>query len=124
MDCKNSLFHVDTLVVDGVPINITDSSAMVSGLAGFENEPVTAAGNGEDAIKRKKVPRIIKAKLMLTDPSQTKYFSGLCNSTITLRDTHSSKRIMFNKCSFGKMGDVGGGEVDIEFIGISQPVYL
>ena len=123
-NCDNSVFHIDELVVDGIPIKIEESSATVSGLAGFENEIVVTAGDDDDAVSRKKVARIIKAKAVINDPAVIEGWSMYCNASLTLRDTHSGKRIHFSKASFMKLGDVGGKSVDFEMAGISKPIYL
>lgn len=122
--CDDAIYKVDTLTVNGVAIEIEDSSATVSGLAGFENEAVVAAGNGKDGIKRKKVPCIIKAKSLLKRLSQVTDLSTTCQATIVLKDGHTQQRIQFSSAAFGKMGDVGNGSADIEFIATSKPVFL
>ena len=121
--CDNSLFHVDVLAIDGVPIAIEESSATITGLAGYENE-VSVSATGPDAVKRKKVGRMIKAKLQLKNLKDIKLLSETCSAQITLRDTHSGQRVMFAQAAFAKLGDVGQGSVDIEFIGVSPPQYL
>jgi hypothetical protein len=123
-NCDNSTFHVDEFIVDGIKIKIEESSATVSGLAGFENEVIVTAGNDTDALKRKKVARIIKAKLVLTDLAQVKDMAMTCSAQVSLRDTHSGKRILFTAASFLKIGDVGGGSVDLEMAGLSQPIFM
>jgi hypothetical protein len=123
-NCENSLFHVDELIVDGIKIAIEESSATVSGLAGYENEVVVTAGNDMDALKRKKVARVIKAKLVLKDLKQIKDIAMTCSAQVSLRDTHSGQRILFTTASFMKIGDVGGGAVDLEMAGLSQPIFM
>jgi hypothetical protein len=123
-NCENSVFHVDDFIVDGIKIKIEESSATVSGLAGYENEVIVTAGNDTDAIKRKKVARIIKAKLVLGDLKQIKDIAMTCSAQVSLRDTHSGQRILFTTASFMKIGDVGGGAVDLEMVGLSQPIFM
>jgi hypothetical protein len=123
-NCENSTFHVDELIVDGIKIAIEESSATVSGLAGYENEVIVTAGNDMDALKRKKVARIIKAKLVLKDLKQIKDIAMTCSAQVSLRDTHSGQRILFTAASFMKIGDVGAGSVDLEMAGLSQPIFM
>jgi hypothetical protein len=123
-NCENSTFHVDELIVDGIKIAIEESSATVSGLAGYENEVIVTAGNDMDALKRKKVARIIKAKLVLKDLKQIKDIAMTCSAQVSLRDVHSGQRILFTTASFLKIGDVGAGSVDLEMAGLSQPIFM
>ena len=123
-NCEHSLFHVDELIVDGIKIAIEESSATVSGLAGFENEVVVTAGNDMDALKRKKVPRVIKAKLVLKDLKQIEALSMTCSAQVSLRDMHSGQRILFTTASFMKIGDVGAGSMDLEMAGLSAPIFM
>ncbi len=124
MTCTSSIYHIDSLTIDGVAIAIEDSSAEIEGLAGIENEAKPSAGAGATKTVRKKIPTIIKAKLQLVNPADVEYFSAVCESQITVKDAHLGKRIMFSKCSFGKLGTVGKESVDVEFIANSRPVYL
>lgn len=124
MACENALWHVDALTIDGVALAIGDSSAVIEGLAGFENEAKPAAGAGETKTMRKKIATIIKAKLQMMDPAQTESLSQACSAQIVLRDAKLEKRVMFTKCSFAKMGEVGKDEVDIEWIANTPAVYL
>jgi hypothetical protein len=120
----DKIYQVDELVVDGIKLKIDDASATVSGLAGYENEPIVTAGSDNDAYKRKKVARIIKVKLTLQDLKQVEDLAGMNNSQISLRDTQSGQRVLFTNASFMKMGDVGQGSVDLELQGLSAPIYM
>lgn len=114
MATQNLLFHIDTVIVDGAPIAIEDGSGMISGAAGFENDIVVSA-SGDDFQKRKRVPRLFKTKIQFGPSVDPAKFSALSEIQITARDSVSKRRALMPKCSFGTMGDIGGGSVDITF---------
>lgn len=109
-----AIFLVDTLMVDGKALGFEDASAMIEGVAGFENQSVLAA-SGDDATLRKRVARVLKAKVLFVktvDPQALAKASGI---QIALRDSNSGRKCIANNCVFKSMGSVGNGAVDVEF---------
>ena len=123
MATDNMLLHIDVLMVDGKPVAIEDGTGSLEGAAGFENE-IVPSGTGDDFSKRKRVPRTLAAKIQFgpsVSPGDYKNMNGV---QITARDSQSGRRVLLNKCSFGKMGPIGAGSVDITFNVLSEPQWL
>ena len=114
MSCDSELFRVDSFTVDGEEWAIEDGSATIEGAAGFEREGALAA-NGPDFSTRKRVPRIIKAKLLFTGSKNPDDISAVCGAQIVMTNLHTGRRVRAGKCSFMSMGEVGTGAVDIQF---------
>jgi hypothetical protein len=110
----SSLFHVDVIVVDGQALAFEDSSGMISGAAGFENEAKLSA-SGPDYTLRKRVARVLKAKLQYTGAVTPDQFAAMKDVQIALRDTVSGRKCVADGASFKSLGDVGSGVVDVEF---------
>lgn len=110
----NLLFHIDQIVVSGKPIAFEDGSGMLSGAARYQNEVVPSA-SGDDFNKRKRVPTLFKCKIQFgpsVNPDDYAKFQGV---QITARDAQSGRRALMPNCSFGDMGELGGGSVDVTF---------
>ena len=120
---ENLLFHVDTIVVDGLALPFEDGSAMLSGAARFENEVVPSA-SGIDFAKRKRVPTIVKLKLQFGNAVDPAILASASGVQIMLRDGQSQRRVMLPKCMFASLGDLGGGSVDLSYIVLSPPQWL
>lgn len=114
MATNNLLFHIDVIVIDGAPVAFEDGSGMLSGAARFENETVPSA-SGDDFQKRKRVPTLFKAKVQWGPTANPAQFSTLSEVQITARDQQSGRRALMPKCSFGNLGEIGGGSVDVTF---------
>lgn len=118
------LYKIDTLVADGIALEIEESSVSIEGPTRFENKVVLAA-NGADAQSRQRVPCMIKARILFkasTDPEQ---LAGMRDVQMTVRDTQSGKRALATNCSFASMGAVGaGGPVDITWNVLSPLQWL
>jgi len=112
---ENQLFHIDTIIVDGLAIAFEDSSASLSGAAGFKNDPKLSA-SGDDFVYRSRVPRILKAKLQWAAANDPKTYSGMSNVQLAMRDSFTGRKCLAPKATFGEMGDIGAGTVDIQFI--------
>lgn len=110
----NMLFHIDQIVVDGKPIAFEDGSGMLAGAARYENEVVPSA-SGDDFNKRKRVPTFFKTKIQFGPAVNPADYAALGGVQITARDAQSGRRALLNNCSFGQMGDIGGGSVDVTF---------
>jgi hypothetical protein len=123
MGVENLLFHIDTLSVDGVPVAFEDGSGMISGAARYQNEPVLSA-SGDDFNKRKRVPTLFKCKIQFGNAVDPKLYVGIQGVQITARDKQSGRRALMPKCSFGDMGEVGGGPVDVTFNVLSEIQWL
>jgi hypothetical protein len=111
---KSALFKIDIIMVDGKALAFEDASAMIDGVAGFENETVLAA-SGDDGTLRKRVPRLMKAKILFNDLVDPQALARTSGVQIVLRDSNSGRKCVANTCVFKSMGSVGNGAVDIEF---------
>jgi hypothetical protein len=110
----NLLLHIDVVVIDGEPLAFEDGTGIITGAARFENTVVVTA-SGDDFESRKRVPCLFKCKMQFgakIDPSKFVAQQGI---QITARDQQSGRRALMPKCSFGAMGDLGGGSVDITY---------
>jgi hypothetical protein len=110
----NMLFHIDQIVADGKPIAFEDGSGMLSGAARFENE-VVASASGDDFNKRKRVPTFFKCKIQFGPAVNPEDYTKMLGIKLTARDAQSGRRAMMPNCSFGQLGDLGGGSVDVTF---------
>jgi hypothetical protein len=111
---NSALFKIDTIMVDGKAFAFEDSSAMIDGVAGFENEAVLAA-SGDDATLRKRVARLMKAKILFNNTVDPQALARTSSVQIALRDSNSGRKCIANNCVFKSMGSVGNGAVDVEF---------
>ncbi len=123
MGVENLLFHIDTLSVDGVPIAFEDGSGTITGAARYQNEVVPSA-SGDDYNKRKRVPTFFKCKIQFSNAVDPKLYVGLQGVQISARDKQSGRRALMPKCSFGDMGEVGTGTVDVTFNVLSEIQWL
>jgi hypothetical protein len=112
---ENQLFHIDTLIVDGQAIAFEDSSATLSGAAGFKNDPKLSA-SGDDYTTRSRVARILKAKLQWAATSNPKAYAGMSGVQIAMRDSFTGRKCLAPKATFGELGEIGAGTVDVTFI--------
>jgi hypothetical protein len=119
----NMLFHIDQIVSDGKPIAFEDGSGTLSGAARYENEVVPSA-SGDDFEKRKRVPTLFKCKIQFGPAVSPKDYAKMQGIQITARDAQSGRRALMPKCSFGQMGDVGGGSVDVTFNVLAEIQWL
>lgn len=110
----NLLFHIDAIVVDGAPLAFEDGTGTISGAARFENTVVPSA-SGDDFESRKRVPCLFKCKIQFGPTIDPSKFVGQQGIQITARDQQSGRRALMPKCSFGALGDLGGGSVDITY---------
>ena len=111
----NLLFKIDALVVDGTPVPIEEGGCTISGAARFEADVVPSA-SGDDFERRKRVPTTLDAKIQFGPAFDVASFTALSQIQITARDTQSGRRALMPKCSFAKLGSLGGGgSVDISF---------
>jgi hypothetical protein len=108
------LFHIDSVVVDGKPVAIEDGTGMLTGAARFKFD-VVASASGDDFNKRVRVPTYFKAKIQFGNTVNPADYAGMAGVQITARDQQSGRRALMTKCSFGDMGDIGGGSVDVTF---------
>lgn len=119
----NQLFKIDVIVVNGAALAFEDGSGTLSGAAGFENEVVVSA-SGDDFTRRKRVPRLFKAKIQFGEKAQPSEYAKMTNVQITARDQQSGRRVLMPNCSFGALGDVGAGSVDLTFNVLAEPQWL
>ncbi|MFT4191679.1 MAG: hypothetical protein QM617_09185 [Comamonas sp.] len=111
---SNTLFKIDAIVVAGQAIAIEDGTATLTGAARFQNTVVPSA-SGDDFQTRARVPTTLHCKIQFASTVNPSDYSGLSDVQITARDTHSKRRALMPKCSFGEMGEIGGGSVDVTF---------
>lgn len=123
MGTENMLFHVDVIVVDGKPLAFEDGTGTLAGAARFSNEVVPSA-SGDDFDKRKRVPTTFKCKLQFGANVVPADFSKMRGVQITARDSQAGRRVLMNKCSFGELGEIGGGSVDITWNVLSAPQWI
>ena len=123
MATDNMLFHVDVIMVDGAPMAFEDGTGMLSGAARFSNEVVSSA-SGDDFEKRKRVPTLFKCKLQFGSNIQPTDYKKMRGVQITARDSQAGRRVIMNNCSFGELGEIGGGSVDITWNELSEPQWL
>ncbi len=120
---ENNLLHIDVITVAGVAIAFEDGTGILTGAAGFQND-IVPSGSGDDFVKRKRVPRIFKANLQFGPGVKPEDYSSMSGVAIAARDSQTGRRVLMNKCSFGEMGDIGGGPVAITFNLLSPPQWL
>ena len=119
----NLLYHIDTIMVDGLPIAFEDGSGTLSGAARFENDVVTSA-SGDDFNKRKRVPCLFKCKIQFGPAVNPDAYANFKGVQISASDSQSNRRVILNNCSFGQMGEIGGGPVDVTFNVLSKPQWV
>lgn len=118
------LFKIDTIVADGIALPIEDGGCTIEGAAGWEHTAVLAS-IGDDATSRKRIPRMLNAKVLFTNAYTPEQFSAMKDIQITVRDTQASKRGVAPACTFAKLGALGGGgPVDITFNLLSPIQWL
>lgn len=120
-ECQSLL--IDTIIINGVPLAIEASTARIEGAAGFEREG-QPSGTGKDFTKRKRVSRIIKAKIQFgpgTDPNE---IAGAMGVQLAGKDIQTNRRVVADDCDFSKMGEIGDGSVDVEWIACSPLKWL
>lgn len=120
---KYQLFKIDTIVADGQVLAFEDATGTVSGAAGFENKN-TLSASGDDYVVRTRVARVLKAKLQWGAELDPQRFSRMSGVQITMRDTVSQRKCIANNCSFGSLGDIGAGTVEVSFNLLSELQWL
>ena len=109
------LFKIDTIVADGVALPIEDGGCTIEGAAGWEHTAVLAS-IGDDATSRKRVPRVLNAKLLFTNDYDPEQLANMKDIQITVRDSQAARRGVAPVCTFAKLGALGGGgPVDVSF---------
>lgn len=120
MSADNGLFTVETILDDGKPVAFEFGSATLSGAAGFEREVVPSA-DGPDFSRRRRVARQLRLNLQFgntVDPAALAKKSGV---QVALRDKNSNRRALCNNCEFARLGDIGGGPVELVY-NILEPI--
>lgn len=108
------LFQIDVLTIDGNSLPIEDSTIRVEGISGYEREVVPAAVLGDDGEKRKRVPRMIKGKVLFGPDVDMDEVAAIRGAQVVLRDSETNRRLRCSKCSTAKVGELGDGPVDFE----------
>ena len=111
---ETQLFHIDTIVVAGKTISFEDSTGTLTGAARWENCVVPSA-SGPDKTNRKRVPTTLRCKLQFDNTVNPNDFAKISQEQIAVRDAVGGRKALMNKCSFGSMGEIGGGSVDVTF---------
>lgn len=117
------LFKIDTIIVDGAPIAFEDGSGAIEGAARFTNQVVPSA-SGDDFNRRTRVPTLFRARIQFNDTVDPATFAAMQGVQIAARDQSSGRRALMPNCSFGEMGSIGGGAVDITFNVLSPIQWL
>ena len=118
------LFKIDTIVADGVALAFEDGSASLEGAVGWEATAVLA-GSGDDAVSRKRVPRMLKAKLLFKEAVDPAAFGQQKDIQISMRDSQSGRRAVAPHCAFASLGAVGAGSsVDVSYVLLSPLQWL
>jgi hypothetical protein len=120
---ENQLYHIDTIIADGQALAFEDSSASISGAAGFKNDPKLSA-SGDDFVLRQRVPRMLQAKLQWGSTMDPKTFANMSNIQIAMRDSFTGRKCLAPKAVFSDLGAIGGGTVDISFMLVSDLQWL
>jgi hypothetical protein len=123
MGTENMLLHIDTVVADGQILAIEDGTGVLSGAAGQANDVVLSA-SGDDFTKRKRVSRMLKMKLQFGGADVPSNFAKMVGVQISARDAQNNRRVLFTKCTFESLGDIGNGSVDVGFHILSEPQWL
>ena len=117
------LYRIDQITADGKPLAIEDGSGTLSGAARFENEVVPSA-SGDDFEKHKRVPTLFKCKIQFGPTANPADYAKMKGIQISARDSQSGRRALMPNCSFGQMGEIGGGAVDVTFNVLSEIQWL
>ena len=120
---EQTLFKIEAIVADGAPIAFEDGSGVLTGAAGFENEAVLSA-QGDDFSRRKRIARMLKARVAFSPNTDPADFSSMSEVQITARDQQSGRRALMTKCTFASLGDIGGGTVDVTWLVLSPIQWL
>lgn len=121
---ETQLLKFDTIVADGVAIPFEDGSGTLEGAARWENTVVPSA-SGDDFTSRKRVPTMLKSKILFGNTQDPAKWAAMRDIQITARDTVSGRRCVMPRCSFSSMGAIGGGgSVDIAFNVLSAVQWL
>ena len=112
---ENQLFHIDTIVADGAAFAFEDTSATISGAAGFKNDPKLSA-SGADFVYRSRVPRVLKFRVQVGSTFDPKSVSSMSNVQIAMRDSFTGRKCLAPKATFENLGDIGGGSTELSFL--------
>ena len=119
----NQLFHIDAIVVDGQALAFEDGTGTLTGAARWENTAVPSA-QGDDFNTRKRVPTTLHCKLQFANQINPADLAKISAAQISARDTVNGRRALMPKCSFGSMGEIGNGTVDVVFNVLAAPQWL
>lgn len=119
----STLFHIDTIVIDGQAVAFEDGSAMLTGLHRYEHTSVVTA-SGDDFARRNRVPTTLRFRLQFTGEQDPQALATKGDVQITARDTQANRRVTLPKCRLGTMGDIGGGGVDVTYLVLQAPQWL
>jgi hypothetical protein len=108
------IFKIDVLMADGVALAFEDGSATVTGATGYENESKLSA-SGPDFSLRKRVARVMKAKIQFIATTNPDDLAKKSDIQITMRDSFTGRKCIADSCVFKSMGEIGAGPVDVEF---------
>jgi hypothetical protein len=109
---ENSLFKVDSITINGVGLAFEDGSARINGVAGYTSS-VVASGSGPDFQSHQRVPRTIELNMQFGRAVNPDDLAKIDGARVVLKDTRAPRRCLATNCSFGSMGPVGGGTVQL-----------
>lgn len=109
---ENSLFKVDSITANGQAWAFVDGTARINGAAGYTSN-VVPSGTGSDFEMHQRVPRTIELELQFgrnVDPAELAKLQG---ARLVLKDSRGPRRCIATNCSFGSLGAIGGGQVQM-----------
>lgn len=116
------LFQIDSLILDGTPINIADDTTTFENPLGAEYEG-HASASGEHGRTRKAVVPMIKSEILFGGEYTPADFD-VNNVDIVLKQINTGKRVRCPKASISKLGEMGKGKVSVEFMVMGEPQWL
>jgi hypothetical protein len=117
-----SLFRGDSITINGQAIAVMDGSIMIKGLAGYTSKSVPSA-SGPDFSQHERIPREITFKVLFGPKSQAEDFTKLDDARVVVKDSKGPRRVLATRVSFGSMGDLGSGPVDVS-LNVGDPYQL
>lgn len=107
-----SLFRGDTITINGQAIAVVDGSIVINGLAGYTSTSVPSA-SGPDFTQHARVPRTINFKAQWGPKTKASDFTGIDGARVVVKDSKGPSRVLATRVSFGSMGELGNGPVDV-----------
>jgi hypothetical protein len=117
-----SLFRGDSITINGQAIPVVDGSIVIKGLAGYTSTSVPSA-SGPDFNQHARIPREISFKVQFGPKAKVEDFTGIDDARAVVKDSKGPRRVLATHVSFGSMGDLGSGPVDVTLL-VGDPYQL